>query len=211
MKQKKILLGFILIGIFVFSLAYIWMSLSNKKEESVLKKEEAFSLRIEPKDLIIKNGKSDNIKAFLGEKEVTEEVFWSSSDDKIIFASDTAGIRGQLDARSVGEAKISGALYKDESIKTSVSVFVEPIPLEISCEPIPSAVKIGERVRWILYYKKTGVAKYEYSWTGDDGLSGKDGEVEKVYETPGTKKAKVWTKDSVGAEASAECNPVIVE
>lgn len=210
---KVFLIGFIFLFIIFFLGEIIFIKnnkFSQNNDPASLEKSATLDLRIEPENLVIKNGELSNVKAFLGDEDVTEKVFWASLDDKIVFVSDTEGIQGQISALSVGDSAVS-ALYEEKNIRKEIPVKVEPIPLSVFCEPSSSIVKVGEKVRWILYYREKGVAPYNYKWEGDDDFIGSEGMEITSYQSPGIKRARVWTSDVAGAEATAECKTLLVE
>ena len=65
----------------------------------------------------------------------------------------------------------------------------------ITCEPSPKTAAVNQEVSWTAVPNPDG--DYDYTWSGDNGLSGNTKTVKKSYSSPGIYRAKVDV-DSVG-------------
>lgn len=78
-------------------------------------------------------------------------------------------------------------------------------PLQVSCYPMPLSAQVGQSVIWYANaYGGDGVS-YNYTWTGDEGLSGYGQSITKSYAYSGYKNASV-SVISGGQTKSINCS-----
>jgi len=175
-------------------------------------------LIVEPAELDLRMHYMENVKAYLydsksGEKEdVTNQAEWTTSDASVAFVGNKA-VKGQVVAKDKeGETEVV-VNYGNEMVVISVKV-VRP-KLEVECaartEDRKFIAKIGEKIEWVSSYTEPGSPNYTYEWSGTDGLEGVGAIAEIIYTTPGIKKAKIFTEDTVGSTAEGECEIEIIE
>jgi hypothetical protein len=81
--------------------------------------------------------------------------------------------------------------------------------LSISCSASPSSVEVDEEVDWRAN-ASGGTGSYTYSWSGTDGLSGSNRNIDWTYDDEGTKRGTV-TVYSGSQSASASCTVRVEE
>jgi hypothetical protein len=86
-----------------------------------------------------------------------------------------------------------------------------PTALIVSCSATPSSVNEGESIKWNVQ-ASGGDGEYTYDWSGTDGLSGTNKNINKIYQTSGTKNASVTVKSGSRtkvANCTAEVRDVV--
>lgn len=82
-----------------------------------------------------------------------------------------------------------------------------PPPLSVSCAPAEKKAKIGEEVRFEAR-ASGGTGVYNFTWQGDEELSGNTASATKIYKTEGTKNVSV-TVSSGATRITATCTPEV--
>jgi len=217
----RIVLLAIVVCVFVF--VYFLFTGTTDVEENKL-------LIVEPTELNLNVHYTENIKLFLydsnNEKklDVTDKADWKSSNKNIVTVGNNS-VKGQARGIGEGETQIT-TVYNNQTV--IIPVKIESSKLVVECYPLifdkdgsqtepsqnktaESEANIGDRIRWQITYIKIGVPNYFYEWTGTDGLESNEAIVDIVYDTLGVKQAKIFTEDTVGLTAEAECQVQIVK
>lgn len=173
------------------------------------------TLRVEPPSLSAERGPMYQLKAYYDpdgtgktpEEEVTEKVAWSMEDPTVAAIGDADQVKGQILTLASGSTAAIAAYH---NLTARANINVAEGSLVVQCEPLPSAVKVGEQVAWWALFVKPGVPDYEEVWKGSDGLKGVGPVIYKTYSSPGMKKAEVTVVDKAGSMDHAECKPLDV-
>ena len=212
-KIAKILIVIIVLATLGLLVFFFKKSLTNGNKNIVSQNtqllSEENSIIAEPAVLETYPLNLENIKIYSLDKngnksEITNLVKLESSDENLIFVSNTDPIRGQVVAQKEGDYSIK-ASYQGKEIE--IPVKVKKAELEIFCRVYPQTAKVGDKVTWTMMFRKMGTPLYTYSITGSDGLDSKNPVASIVYKTPGKKTVKMEVVDYTGAKAEVECEP----
>ncbi len=237
-KKKRIFLwlGLLLILFLAAGLVFFVYNKKLQKQEKDFFAQKGKETEIkgklltEPPEINLKTYYTEEIKLFLEntetkeKKEVTGEAEWKAENANILEV-DNEIIKGRVTGRKEGETKI---LVNYNGLEAAFFAKVENPKLEVKCAPYvvdkeekgravnmekmeKAVAKVGDKIFWQVVYIEIGSPHYTYDWTGTDGLESDIAMPEIAYDTPGLKKAKIFTEDMVGNSAEAECQIEIVE
>lgn len=128
---------------------------------------------------------------------------WSGSvSGNSQFVSTTYNTTGTKNA-AVSVTSNDGQNINNQSCSNSV-VVVNQIS-SATCKATPASALVGDQITWTVSPNPSSPL-YQYSWTGDEGLTGNTVSVVKTYSTVGV---KAGTVDVIGVGSSPDCSTTV--